>query len=145
MVHLSQPRAGVIEVDFSQEPAFDMGTHGLDITFGLSTRAIRSTSILVDDGGNPATVLSYLVQAIADAGFQAGMEPALEASFRSMREEAQQIEQIRARKLTPIPFPRPASIGITRHILPHQQAAITGSLRTLNPANFSVPDRKSVV
>lgn len=63
MVKVSQTRSGVIEVDFSGEPSFDCATHGLDITFGLTTRAIKTTSILVDDGGDPGSVLHYLVDA----------------------------------------------------------------------------------
>jgi hypothetical protein len=51
MITLSQPRAGVIEIDFSQEPTFDVSSHGLDITYGLNTKSIKPGSIVVDDGG----------------------------------------------------------------------------------------------
>jgi SNF2 family DNA or RNA helicase len=139
MVKLTQPRAGVIEVDFSEEPGFDISTHGLNITFGLTTRAIRSTSILLDDDGDPASVLHYLVDAIKSSGFQTNMEAALGASFEAMQREAEQIQQIRSGKLKPIPFPKPASLGITRPLLGHQLHAIRHGLKTLNPANFSVP------
>jgi SNF2 family DNA or RNA helicase len=139
MVNVTQPRAGVIEVDFSEEPTFDMSTHGLDLTFGLTTRAIRPTSILLDDGGDPASVLRYVVKAIKSSGFQTSMEAALGASFEAMQQEAKQIEQIRSGKIKPIPFPKPTLLGITRHILPHQLDAIKRGLKSLNAANFSVP------
>lgn len=139
MVKLSQPRVGVIEVDFVNEPSFDLATNGLDITFGLSTIAINSTSIVVDDGGDSASVLAYLVNAIEKAGFQARMDSALGESFAAMQQEAQQLRQIRNRKLKPFPFPSAAAFGIKRILLNHQKQAIEHSLRTLHPANFSVP------
>src|ERR1039457_726196 len=102
MVILSQSHAGVIEVDFSGEAGFDVSTHGLDITFGLDTQSIGSTSILINDGGDPASVLQYLVEAIEAAGFKTDMEPALLASLKAMQQEARQLQQIRSGKITPI-------------------------------------------
>jgi hypothetical protein len=139
MVKFFQPRSGVIEVDFSGEPSFDLSTHGLDITFGLITRAIKSTSILVDDGGDPGSVLRYLVDTVTAAGFKVQMESALENSFQAMRDEFGQIQDIRNVKAKPIPFPREQTLGIARPLLGHQLKAVRHGLSVLNPANFSVP------
>lgn len=139
MIWLSQPLSGAIEVDFSNEPGFDVGSHGLDIIFGLTTRAIKAQSILVDDGGDPSNVLRYLTQTITDAGFQWKMERALDESFVEMQMEARQIDEIRLGEKKALPFPSVAKLGIKRHLLPHQLKAIRFGLRALNPANFSVP------
>jgi SNF2 family DNA or RNA helicase len=139
MITLFQPRAGVIEVDFSQEPTFEVSTHGLDITFGLNTKAIKTGSIVVDDGGDPGSVLQYLIEALKSSGFKAQMEPALTTSFQALKEESGRIDQIRKRKLKPIPFASPAAVGIKRPLLDHQIRAVKHGLSTFHPANFSVP------
>src|SRR5258706_10130795 len=138
MITLSQPRAGVIEVDFSQEPKFDVSSHGLDITYGLNTKSIKSGSIVVDDGGDPGSVLRYILETLKDTGFTAQMEESLDVSFRALKEESGRIQLIRTGKTVPIPF-QSASIGVKRPLLDHQMRAIRHGLTAFHPANFSVP------
>ena len=112
---------------------------GCSLTLPPADNPVSLASFGGEGWGDPATVLAYIVQAVTDAGFNTSMEPALEASFKAMRQEASQIEQIRAGKGKAIPFSNPRALGITRTILPHQVSAIRHSLKSLNPANFSVP------
>ena len=58
MIFLTQPRAGVIELDYSKEPKFDMASHGLEITCGVTPNGFKTNSILIDDGGDPGAVIT---------------------------------------------------------------------------------------
>src|SRR5262245_52023261 len=117
MVDLSQPRAGVIEVNFANEPSFNITTHGLDLTFGLTTKGIKSSSIEIDDGGDPASVIAYLMEALSKAGFQTRVESALEGAFRAMQEEVRQIKRVRTSNTKGISFAHPSKLGIKRILL----------------------------
>ncbi len=139
MVRLSQPRSGTVEVDFSQESGFDLSTHGLEITFGLTTRAIKPTSIVVEDGGDAGSVLRYLKETLSNAGFQVEMEASLGNAFKSLQDESRTIKKIRDGTQKATEFATPAKLKIRRKLLAHQIRAIQHGLRVVNPANFSVP------
>ncbi len=77
MITLTQAQAGVIELNFVEEPRFEVASHGLDVTFGLQVKSFRRHSILIDDGGDPGRILSYLLESLTNSGFDAVMETAL--------------------------------------------------------------------
>ena len=132
---------GVVQIDFSDEPSFDVATHGLELTFCLTTKAnTESTrSIFLDDGGNTASVLRTLTDTLKSFGFKFEIERDLNSTFQSLKGESTLINAVRLQVAKSISLPPLGRLGIKRELKGHQLKAVEHGLKAVHPANFSVP------
>lgn len=131
--------AGGLVIDCSGEPRFSMVKDGSEVGTGLFVRGIDGRQILVDDGGQPGPVLSYVKDWFAERGYRIRLDAALERRIRGYEDERRLVAGIRKRSVKwPVPrFSTP--FLLRRRLLKHQVGAVKHALAVRHAANFSVP------
>jgi SNF2 family DNA or RNA helicase len=139
MIVIRQEDPGTITIDATGERSFDFADDGAMLLMALTLRELREHEAVVDDGGQPGQVLSYVDSFFANRGLIPQLTAPLARLLASFRSEQEKVTLIRAGSLPVAQKLKVGQLGIIRDLLPHQQRAARHALSLDHAANFSVP------
>lgn len=139
MIELRQVEPGLLTIDFSNEPSFDLATDGLELSAGLFFVETTPTSLVVEDAGQLGPVISYVCKCFDALGIEVALDARLQEWFENFQSERELVDRIRAGAVPETGLNNPSAYGIVRPLLDHQVRGIKHALRVQHAANFSVP------
>src|SRR5438034_8270541 len=98
MILIREGEPGLLVVDFSEEPGFDLSADGLELQMGLSIQEAHGRTIVAQDNGQPGLVVSYISSALKSKGYRVRLDAALERRLSAYQEEQSQLDLIRRGK-----------------------------------------------
>src|SRR5712692_8799521 len=94
MIVVRREEPGVLLVDFSKEPNFDLATNGVDLLTGLFIREIRPSEILVEDTGQLGDILTFISERLRTRGYSVVLDDPLKEALRRFQEERALVSQL---------------------------------------------------
>lgn len=143
MIVIRPDEPGLIAIDFSDEPSYDLLTDGIDLQAGLFIKRTGTNLLLVEDVGRPRAVVDYIQSTLREQGREVSIERGLLDVIGKIQQEEELVAHTRereeAKSVDYKSTPSLTGLPIKRPMLPHQLKGLSHALRVCNNANFSVP------
>ena len=139
MIVVRQDIPGLLIIDYSNEPAFQVSKDGVELTSGLFVKELTPQAIAVEDAGQLVSVSSYIREFLTSRGYKVTFDEELERTLKELLDEEKLTSAIRKGTVARAKIGSLSDYGITRPLLEHQHNGLLHSLSVKHGANFSVP------
>src|SRR5687768_3852859 len=116
MIRVYQDEPGTITLDLSEEESFNLSDDGTLLLMGVGVREMREDAAVIEDGGQPGQVLTFVDVFFRDRGIELSYDDTLARLLRLFREEQVLVAAVRSGNPPAGPPLSKASLGMKRDL-----------------------------